>query len=196
MATTTPNLAYSGITEKTPGNILLGAGTIYRDLKWDSTAKGWSGTVVGATSGGNKFSIKPTITQIEVDGAWVDVAQLDVKQGGTAELEINFIELSPEIVKLAAIAKEATTSPDGYTLLEDKPKIENGDYLTNIAFVGHRMDGKPIVVILDNAICTSGIEVEGKNKDAATSKLTFEARQSITGDLTTIPYHVYFPKVA
>ena len=169
---------------------------LYRDLKWDSAAKGWSGTVVGATSGGNKFSIKPTITQIEVDGAWVDVAQLDVKQGGTAELEINFIELSPDIVKLAAIAKEATTSPDGYTLLEDKPKIENGDYLTNIAFVGHRMDGKPIVVILDNAICTSGIEVEGKNKDAATSKLTFEARQSITGDLTTIPYHVYFPKVA
>lgn len=198
MAADYSEIKSSGITEKTPGNILLGAGTIHKGLKIDDSTKKWnfSESLVGATQGGNKLSIKPEIKQIEVDGAWVPVKQFDVKQGGSAELEINLIELSPEIIKAAAIAQESSKTVDGYTVYEDKPKIEEGDYFENIAFIGKRMDGLPIIVILDNAICTSGIELEGKNKDASVTKYTFESRQDINGDLTTIPYHIYIPKTA
>lgn len=189
----------SGITDKTPGNILLGAGTIHKGLKYDKETKTWNikESLIGATSGGNKFSIKPEIKQIEVDGAWVPVEGLDVKQGGSAEMEINLIELTPDILKTVVIGQENTTAAlEGYTLIEDKSKIESGDYLENIAFIGKRLDGVPIIVILDNALCTSGLEVEGKNKDASVTKYTFASRQSLDGDLTTIPYHIYFPKVA
>ena len=189
----------SGITDKTPGNILLGAGTIHKGLKYDAQNNIWnfSESLIGATSGGNKFSIKPEIKQIEVDGAWVPVKQFDIKQGGTAEMEINLIELSPDILKAVVIGQENTQgAPEGYTLIEDKSKIESGDYLDNIAFIGKRLDGVPIVVVLDNALCTSGLEVEGKNKDASVTKYTFASRQDIGGDLTTIPYHIYFPKTA
>ena len=189
----------SGITDKTPGNILLGAGTIHKGLKYDEQKKKWNfvESLIGATSGGNKFTIKPEINQIEVDGAWVPVKQLDIKQGGTAEMEINLIELSPDILKSVVIGQENTQgAPEGYTLIEDKSKIESGDYLDNIAFIGKRLDGVPIVVVLDNALCTSGLEVEGKNKDASVTKYTFASRQDIGGDLTTIPYHIYFPKTA
>lgn len=189
----------SGITDKTPGNILLGAGTIHKGLQFDTTKQAWNFTesLIGATSGGNKFSIKPEIKQIEVDGAWVPVQGLDIKQGGTAEIEINLIELSPDILKSVVIGQENTTgAPEGYTLIEDKSKIEKGDYLENIAFIGKRLDGVPIIVILDNALCTSGLELEGKNKDASVTKYTFASRQAIDGDLTTIPYHIYLPKTA
>ena len=95
----------SGITDKTPGNILLGAGTIHKGLKYDAQKKAWNfaESLIGATSGGNKFSIKPEIKQIEVDGAWVPVKQFDIKQGGTAEMEINLIELSPDILQLYTV---------------------------------------------------------------------------------------------
>ena len=188
----------SGITAKTPGNILLGAGTIHAGLKYDNITKKWnfSESLIGATQGGNKFTIKPEIKQIEVDGAWVAVKQFDVKQGGTAEMEINLIELTDDILKSVVIGQEAANAPEGYTVIEDKSKIEEGDYLENIAFIGKRLDGVPIIVILDNALCTSGLEVESKNKDESVMKYTFGSRQDITGDLTTIPYHIYFPKTA
>lgn len=185
----------SGITEKTPGNILLGAGTIHKGFKFDSQSKKWNfaESLIGATSGGNKLEITPEVQTIEVDGAWVKVQGLDKKVGESAKLEINLIELTPEIIKASVIGKSGTSGFEGYSLIESKSDIEEGDYFENIAFVGKKLDGKPIIVILDNALCTSGLSIEGKNKDSAVPKYTFECYQEITGDLTVLPYHIYYP---
>ncbi len=150
-------------------------------------------SVIGATQGGNKLSIKPTVKQIEVDGAWVKTKEFDIKQGGEATLEVNMIEVTPDLMKSALIAEENTTdAPTGYTLLEDKAKIEAGDYITNLGFIGQTLDGLPVVIVFDYALCTSGFEVETKNKDESVIKYTFEARQAIGGDLKTLPYHIYY----
>lgn len=185
----------SGITEKTPGNILLGAGTIHKGFKFDSETKTWNfaESLIGATSGGNKFEIIPEVKQIEIDGAWVRTKGLDKKLGETAKLEINLIELTPEMIKTAVIGKDGDSDVNGYSLIESKTDIEDGDYFENVAFVGKRLDGVPIIVILDNALCTSGLSVEGKNKDTAVPKYTFECSQELLGDLTVLPYHIYYP---
>ena len=62
--------------------------------------------MVGATSGGSKFEIIPEVTQVEVDGALVAVAELDVKTGETASMEINFAELTPDIIQGGSYRKE------------------------------------------------------------------------------------------
>lgn len=186
----------SGVTEKTPENIPFGAGTIHKGLKFDPDEKKWNfgKSLVGATSGGSKFEITPEVTQVEIDGAWVAVAELDVKTGETASMEINFAELTPDIIKAAVIAKEGDNSEcEGYTLLESKEKIEKGDYWENIAFVGKTLTGKPIIVIMDNALCTSGLSIEGKNKEAGVGKYTFRCSQTIDGNLKVLPYHIYYP---
>ena len=85
---------------------------------------------------------------------------------------------------------------EGYDLIESKSNIEAGDYFGNIAFVGKKTNGTPIIVILDNAICTSGFDGEGKNKDKTVIKCTFECTQEINGDLTKLPYHIYYPTPA
>lgn len=46
------------------------------------------------------------MTQVEVDGALVAVAELDVKTGETASMEINFAELTPDIIKAASYRSE------------------------------------------------------------------------------------------
>ena len=86
----------TGVTEKTPENILFGAGTIHRGLKYEGSTWNFLDSLVGATSGGSKFSIVPEITSIEVDGALVATKGLDVKTGETATMEINFIELTSD----------------------------------------------------------------------------------------------------
>lgn len=183
----------SGITEKTPGNIPFGAGTIHRGLKFTENKWNFAESLVGATSGGSKFEIVPEVTQVEVDGALVAVKELDVKQGETATMEVNFIELTPDIIKASVIGRSGTSDITGYSVIESKSMIEEGDYWENIAFVGKTLTGQPIIVIMDNALCTSGLSIEGKNKEAGVGKYTFRCSQEITGDLTTLPYKIYYP---
>ena len=185
----------SGVTEKTPGNIPFGAGTIHKGLKFDATTKKWNfaESLAGATSGGSKFEIVPDVQQVEVDGALVAVAELDVKQGENATMEVNFVELTPEIIQAAAIGQAGTSDVTGYSLITSKSQIESGDYWENIAFVGKTLTGKPIIVILENALCTSGLSIEGKNKEAGVGKYTFRCSQKISGDLTVLPYKIYYP---
>ena len=62
-------LKKSGITERTPKSLLLGAGTIYKNLKWDTSKSIWQGEIFGATSGGNTFKLTPEIVKVDIDGA-------------------------------------------------------------------------------------------------------------------------------
>lgn len=185
----------SGVTAKTPDNIPFGAGTIHKGLKFDTASKKWNfaESLVGATSGGSKFEIVPEVIQVEVDGALVAVQELDVKQGETATMEVNFIELTPDIIKASVIGQASNSDIDGYSLITSKSQIEKGDYWDNIAFVGKTLTGRPIIVIMDNALCTSGLSLEGKKKEAGIGKYTFRCSQTIDGDLTVLPYKIYYP---
>lgn len=187
-------LKKSGITEKTPKSLMLGAGTIYKNLKWDDTKKIWNGTVFGATSGGNKFSITPNIVTVEVDGTTVDTKGLTQKQGETAQLEINLVEVSPESLKIAMIGMETESEAEGFTKLETKSVIEDSDYIDNIAFVGFRADDMPIIIIMENALCTSGLELSGANKEATVIPVTFKPYADNEGDIfDRLPVYIYYP---
>lgn len=185
-----------GITTETPKNIPLGAGTIHKGLKYDSTSQKWNleESIIGATAGGNKVSIKGEIFDIELDGALVKVKGLAVKNGGTATMENNFAVLSRDILKMATLFEDVESEDEAYRKLQDKAKIEEGDYLENYAFVGKTAnDNKNIIVIFENALCTSGLELEGKNKENSVIKVTMEAYAENAGDLDTIPAKIYYP---
>lgn len=184
----------NGVTANTPKNILFGAGTIHKGLKYDTTWN-FSTSLVGATSGGSKLSIIPEITKVEVDGALVPAKGLTVKTGESATMEINFIELTEDIIKASTIGKAGTSEDSTYNAIVPKADIEEGDYWENIAFVGKTLDGKNIIAILENALCTSGFEQEGKNKEGAVGKYTFESHAELTSDLDTLPWKIYYPKL-
>lgn len=183
----------TGVTTNTPKNILFGAGTIHKGLVYSSTWN-FAESLVGATSGGSKLSIIPEVTPIEIDGANVKTKGLNVKTGETASMEVNFIELTPDIIKAATFATIGTSEDATYDVYESKAAIEEGDYWENIAFVGKTLEGKNIIAILDNALCTSGFEQEGKNKEGAIGKYTFECHAELDSDLDKLPWRIYYPK--
>lgn len=187
----------NGVTENTPKNILFGAGTIHRGLKYASGSWNYAESLVGATSGGSKLSIIPEITNIEVDGVLVKAKGLAAKTGETASMEVNFIELTKDIIKAATFGAEGTSDDStNFDVIESKSDIAEGDYWENIAFVGKTLEGKNIIAILDNALVTSGFEQEGKNKEGAVGKYTFECYAELIGELDKLPWHIYYPKAS
>lgn len=187
----------SGITANTPKNIMLGAGTIHKGLTFAQDKWNFEESLICATSGGSKLSIVPEITNIEVDGALVKVKGLTVKTGETATLEINPVELTPEVIKMAVIGTSATSeTAQGYDEITSKARIEDGDYIENLGYVGKTLEGKPIIIVFNYAICTSGLELEGKNKEAAAPTFTFECVADLTPEADTLPWHIYYPTPA
>ena len=184
-----------GVSSTTPEDILLGAGTYHRNLKFADGA--WGGTCVGATSGGGKVSIAGEYLDIELDGALVLVKGLTVKQGGKASIEASIAELSGENIKMATNFKEGESDADGYAMYVDKPNIEEGDYIENFGFVGKTANGaKDIIIIFEYALCKSAFELEGKNKEASVLKVVLDAYAENAGDLDTLPIKIYYPTAA
>ena len=184
----------SGITQNTPKTVMLGAGTIHKGLTFSGEAWNFEDSLICATSGGSKLSIVPEFYDVPVDGALVKVKGLTVKVGETATLEINPIEMKPEILNMAVIGDEKQSeTATGYMEMTSRAIINEGDYVEHLGYVGKTIEGKPIIIIFDNALCTSGLELEGKNKEAAVPKFTFECFADLSPEADTLPWHIYYP---
>ena len=187
----------NGVKADTVKNIPFGAGTIHKGLKY-ITESGWNfaESCVGATKGGSSVKIEPEFYSVEPDGSTVAIKDFKRKVGEKATMEINLIELTEDIIKAAIVGASQTSdiSSTDYTLFTSKEDIEEGDYWENIAFVGETLDGKNIIVILPNALCTSGLSLDGKNGEESVGKYTFECHADVSTSLTTLPYKIYYPK--
>ena len=187
----------NGVSSTTAQNIVFGAGTIHKGLKFEGSSWNFDASCVGATKGGSTLTITPEFYSVEPDGSTVAIKDFKRKVGETATLEVNFLELTKDLIKSAVVGTEGTSDDStNYDLIESKADIVEGDYWENIAFVGETLDGKNIIVILDNALCTSGLSLEGKNKEEGVGKYTFECHADAETSLTTLPYHIYYPKRA
>lgn len=185
---TNPGVSFIGLdtsyTEAKVGDVIVGA--------WDDAAE----NVLGATSGGNKLSIMSEITQIEVDGALVKVKGLTQKQGETGSLETNLAQHTKESFIRAIVGTEQSSLIKGYAQLTTKALIEASDYLDNIAYVGTMSDGTECIIIMENALCTSGFELEAKNKETAVLKATFECNADFDDAHDTLPIYIFVPNKA
>lgn len=186
----------NGVSAKTVQNIQFGAGTIHKGLKYADSTWNFDASCVGATKGGSSVAIIPEFYSVEPDGSTVAIKDFKRKVGETAKLEVNFLELTADLIKSAVVGANGTSTDTTYDVIESKDAIEEGDYWENIAFVGETLDGETIIVILDNALCTSGLTLEGKNKEESVGKYTFECHADADESLTTLPYHIYYPKRA
>ena len=103
----------NGVTADTPKKILFGAGTFHKNLKFTVGENGgtWNmdESIFGATNGGSKLSIIPELVDIEVDGVYVPTKGLKEKVVETAEMEVNLIEVTEEIIKAATIGKDGVS---------------------------------------------------------------------------------------
>ena len=197
----------TGYTASTPKHYLINAGAIYKNLVWNpkvgKDSKGqWEGELLGATAGGNKVTVEVNYRVVEIDGVFTPAVGQKVIESQTAKIETNVKELTAENIRLAINGeiKEADgkDAPTGYKVISGKSKLENTDYIKNLGIVG-TMSGTndPIIVIIDNALCTSGLDFETKDNDEAVITMTFEAHADADKiDDLGLPCRIYFPNIA
>lgn len=189
------------IRKLTPGVSFIGLASTYTEPKvGDFVVGAWTDDeehVLGATNGGNKLSIVPEITPIEVDGATVEIKGLNQKTGETGELTVNLAQHTVESLKRAIVGNEVDSLIKGYIQIETKSLIELSDYLDNIAFVGTMTDGTEIIAIMENAICSSGLELDNKNKETSVCATTFKSTADFAGGVyDKLPIYIFYPNKA
>ncbi|GAB6713832.1 hypothetical protein [Streptococcus uberis] len=191
----------SGYTKETPQHYLIDAGAIYKNVKYNTETKTYEGERLGATADGNKFTIEVNYRTIEIDGVKTNAKGQKILESQYAKLETNVKELTAENIRLsingAMTDGDGVTAPSGSKIITGKGKLDLTDYLQNIALVG-TISGtsEPVIVILDNALCTSGLEFETKDNDEAVVTMVFEAHadENQVEDLS-LPARIIFPAI-
>ena len=195
-----------GMTQNTLERIWLGAGTIHKGLTLTTGTSGGNAqfnfkeTLLCATSGGNSLEITSTLYDVPIDGVGVKVYGGVVKTGETGTMTINALDMTPELLNHALFSDlvESQGAKD-YLVGTTGQKIEEKHWIDKLAYVGETLkDRKPIVIVFDKAICTSGAKVDGKSFEASVLPLTFEAyRPYSDGDrMTGLNIRIYYPKTS
>lgn len=188
-----------GITESTPQNLLFNACAIFKDVP--TTSAGWTEEAIGAlaplaaTNGGCKVTIENEYLHAQLDGATVNVKGTTFKVADKISVEANFTEfLGERLVDALHLVEDDKFTPTGYKAYTSKAQLAETDYISNLGVVGTLTSGKQIVFILPNALCTSAVEIDSKNKEQATYACTFEGHAPIDAEnLTRIPYYILTP---
>ena len=195
-----------GMTQNTLERIWLGAGTIHKGLTLTTGTSGGNAqfnfkeTLLCATSGGNSLEITSTLYVVPIDGVGVKVYGGVVKTGETGTMTINALDMTPELLNHALFSDlvESQGAKD-YLVGTTGQKIEEKHWIDKLAYVGETLkDRKPIVIVFDKAICTSGAKVDGKSFEASVLPLTFEAYRAYSdGDrMTGLNINIYYPKTS
>ena len=195
-----------GMTQNTLERIWLGAGTIHKGLTLTTGTSGGNAqfnfkeTLLCATSGGNSLEITSTLYDVPIDGVGVKVYGGVVKTGETGTMTINALDMTPELLNHALFSNlvESQGAKD-YLVGTTGQKIEEKHWIDKLAYVGETLkDRKPIVIVFDKAICTSGAKVDGKSFEASVLPLTVEAYRpySDSDRMTSLNIRIYYPKTS
>jgi len=187
----------TGITTGTPSKIPFGAGVYFQGLTYSETVAPTEeevlAAIIGATQDGGNITITPEFFAPELDGATVKVAELQNKVGETAQMEVSFAELTPELVAKQVIGTITETTDGNYDVITSA-ELAPGHFYDGFGFYGEHIDGRPMIVMFKKALCTSGHTMENKNKTNTVFKGTFECHSDIEYGTTKLPYVIFIRK--
>ena len=188
----------SGITTGTPKKIPFGAGVYFKGVTYDEkvapTEEAIKAAIFGATQEGGTLTITPEFFMPELDGATVAIKELQNKVGETAQMEVSFAELTPELMANMAIGAISASTDGNYDVITSA-SLKEGHFLEGFGFYGKFMDGRPMIIIFKHALCTSGFTTEAKNKQNSVFKGTFACQSDIEYGTTKLPYAIFIRKI-
>lgn len=187
----------SGITTSTPANIPFGAGVYFQGVNYDEkvapTSEEILAGIIGATQEGGTLTITPELYAPELDGATVAIRELQHKVSETAQIETSFAELTPDIAARMVIGQISATTDSNYDVITSSG-IRAGHFYDGFGYYGKYIDGRPMIVLFKQALCTSGFTTDSKNKTNSVFKGTFACQSDIAYSTTKLPYAIFLYK--
>lgn len=162
-------------------NVMLGEGKVYYNYTTTPVE-------IGATRGGSSLTIEREFKDIEFDGTYGSVKGMKRKIRVQPILKINALELSS--TNLAYFYQGLTATPvSTYTQITENLEVSSTDYITDISFVGERLDGKQVAIIIKNALGDGNIELAMEAKEEVIPEVQFTGHYDSTTP-TTPPYEI------
>lgn len=187
----------TGITTGTPAKIPFGAGVYFSGVEYSETVaptvEAIKAALLGATQEGGTLTITPEFFAPELDGATVAIKELQNKVGETAQMETSFAELSAELMSKMVIGS-VNDSTDGDYEVVTSAELSTGHFYSGFGYYGEHLDGRPLIILFKNALCTSGLSTDNKNKTNSVFKGTFVCQSDIEYGTTKLPYAIFIRK--
>ena len=187
----------TGITAGTPSKILFGAGVYFQGVEYSETVapteEAIKAAIIGATQEGGTFTITPEFFMPELDGATVAVMELQNKVGEQAQMDISYAELTPDLVAKTVIGAVAESTDKNYDVVTSSV-LKKDHFYKGFGFYGEFLDGRPMIILFKNALCTSGFTTDNKNKTNSIFKGTMACQSDIAYGTTKLPYAIFIRK--
>lgn len=190
---------FSGFNANTAKHLQLDAGAFLKnyDVASDTWETAKETKCIGATSGGGNFFAVPTMRGVEIDGVKGTAKGLQNIDTWTVTMTANVKEFTAEAIKTALGAADAGTenAPEGYTRISGRSELKDEDYLDNLTWVGRLSgSGKPVIIVVKNALSTSGLSVSFADKSEGLIPITVTGHYT-AADLESPPFDIYYPTV-
>ena len=166
------------VTSSTPGNLVIGAGDVYRD-----------GSVVGASMDSNTFVIDQEYADIDLNGVPGKLKGTDYKTSEMARLETTIPEVSATVAAAMWPGSQSATDGNVITLDTDGTRrIPTSDYHDwELRVPG--LDGKEFRFLVDDALNTDSITYEATDDGALAPRLNLESRWD-AADMDASPHRI------
>lgn len=180
----------NGITAETYKRLATDAGVVFANYGEVDEM------VLGATRGGNTFTIEDDNREMTVDGAPGAVKGSFRRVRTTATLSVNLLEITTSSLKMqlpGAESVDGVQGTDTHDTITRSTQISAGDYYKNITLlVAKNGTSEPFMFKLKNAIALDGLEFGASDDDETVTSVEFTATFD-PADLATEPWEISNP---
>lgn len=189
----------TGLTEDSFKHLLIGPGAIMADFDletFDPDDESTWGIPLGATKGGNTFTYDQEYHVAEPDGTLGAIKGMEWLIAANGRIETQLMELSQANLSRIMSNFDMKTYNERYNIFEHNGEIAPSIYST-IALVAELIGSRdPIIIILENARATTGLEANlDTGKEDVVLPVTFEARYDGASP-TKVPVKILYPKLS
>jgi len=176
-----------GITADTYKRLALDSGVVVVNYGLPGEA------VLGATRGGNTFTIEDEIREMLADGSPGPIKGSQRRTRSVAKLSVNLLEVKTSALLMQLPGSESSVDGGSHDKIIRCEQISSGDYLDNISLIINKNDTDEVLVFsLKNALALNGFELGAAEDDEAVITMEFTAHFDPTV-LATEPWEIYNP---
>lgn len=184
-------MKFTKIPETTFQNMQLNAGVLVKEFTPESASLSLE-SIVGATSGGIKFSATPTFSDQgeDVDNCPKNTKELKKLDAWEAKMSGTFVTVTADSVKSLLAAADVSD-----TKITPRADLTDEDF-SDIWFVGDYSDkngeknGGFCAIHMMNALSTAGFSIQTGDKSKGQFSFEYMAHYTIA-DQTKVPFEVY-----
>ena len=92
------------------------------------------------------------------------------------------------------LGKLGETTDKQYDVITSDDQIRPNHYYEGFGYYGELLDGRPVIFLFKQALCTSGFTTDNRNKTNNVFKGTFACRGDIQYGVTRLPYAIFIRK--